>query len=128
MQLEKESKNMESNVAIFSFIKENEQIELELDAPNFSEFVKKIIINNYEVSNDNISIKLKKTDNKSIDLETLKSIVIEVHQNYSKEINKFYENIDKELQTYYSDDDEIIRVIKEYIQTTSKENYKEIEE
>ncbi len=127
MQLEKEYKNMESNIAIFSFKKENEQIELELDAPNFSEFVKKIIINNYEVSNDNISVELKKTDNGNIDLETLKSIVIEVHQNYSKEINKFYENIDKELQTYYSDDDELIRVVKEYIQTTSKDNYKENE-
>ena len=127
MQLEKESKNMESNIAVFSFIKENKQIKLDLDAPNFSEFVKKIIINNYEVSNDNISVELEKSDNESIDLETLKSIVIEVHQNYFKEINKFYENIDKELQTYYSDDDELIRVIKEYIQTTTKDNCKENE-
>ena len=127
MQLEKESKSMESNIAIFSFIKENQQLELELDAPNFSEFVKKIIINNYEVSDDNISVELKKSDNENIDLETLKSIVIEVHQGYSEEINQFYENVDKELQTYYFDADELIKVVKEYIQTTNEDNCKENE-
>lgn len=127
MQLEKESKSMESNIAIFSFIKENQQLELELDAPNFSEFVKKIIINNYEVSDDNISVELKKSDNENIDLETLKSIVIEVHQGYSEEIKQFYENVDKELQTYYFDDDELIKVVKEYIQTTNEDNCKENE-
>ena len=118
---------MESNIAIFSFIKENQQLELELDAPNFSEFVKKIIINNYEVSDDNISVELKKSDNENIDLETLKSIVIEVHQGYSEEINQFYENVDKELQTYYFDADELIKVVKEYIQTTNEDNCKENE-
>lgn len=128
MQLEKEFKNMESNIVIFSFAKENKCIELELDAPNFSEFVKKIIIGNYEVSDDNISVVFKGPDNKNIDIETLKSIVIEVHQSYFEELNKFYENINKELMTYYSDDEELIKTIEEYIQTISKSNFEKNEE
>lgn len=127
MQLEKEFKSMENNKAIFSFMKEDKKFELNLDSPNFSEFVKNIILNNYEVTDENIKVELEKNDDNKIDIDELKSIVIEIHKEYFDEIGKFYENIKKEIKTYYSDDEELIKYIQEYIEKSEINKVEEVE-
>ena len=47
-------------------------------------------------------------------------MLIEVHQDFCEEIDKFYENIDKEIRTYYEDEElskHIIEKIKEIYAT-----------
>ena len=114
MQLEEECKNMENNKVFFKFLKENEELSLNLDSPNFSEFVKSIINKNYYVSEENISISTL-NDDKNIDIDSLKNIVIEVHKKYMKDLNEFYKNIETEISTYYDDEDKLLNEIEEYV-------------
>ena len=122
MQLNEESKNMANNIAIFKFKKEKKELELKLDTPNFSNFVRDLIINNYEVSNDNMEVLLKEKGNNEIDTIELKNIVIEIHQQYFNEISNFYENTKNEINTYYSDDAKIIEELQKYIAKLSVSN------
>ena len=119
MQLEEECKNTENNVAVFKFNKENKILELNLDVPNFSEFVNQIVINNYDASEDNLEVTLKSNKADGIDVNELKNIVIEIHKQYLDEISMFYNNINKEIKTYYSDDTELIYEIKKYIEEST---------
>ena len=121
MQLEEECKNMVNNIAVFKFKSENKELELNLDTPNFSNFVKEIIINNYEISESNMDVVLKNNNCDEIDVNELKNIVIEIHQQYKNEISKFYENTKDEISTYYSDDTELVNEIKKYIEEVSNE-------
>lgn len=116
MQSNEEFKNMVNNIAIFRFKKENKELELELDTPNFSTFVRELITNNYEVTSDNIEVLLKEKANNEIDITELKNIVIEIHKQYSDEISDFYENTRNEIATYYSDDTKIIEELQAYIE------------
>lgn len=124
MQLNEEFKNMENNIAKFKFKKENKELELELDTPNFSNFVRELITNNYEVTSENIEILLEGNENNEIDINELKNIIIEIHGQYSDEILKFYENTKNEINTYYSDDTKIIEELHTYIEElmTSTQN------
>lgn len=123
MQLEKEFKNMVNNVAIFKFNKENKILELELDTPNFSNFVREIIVNNYEVTQENIKVSFKEEENNTIDIDELKRIIIEIHKQYVDEISKFYEYTKNTIQTYYESDEDIVKEIKKYInEFSSKKN------
>lgn len=121
MQLEEECKSMVNNIAVFKFKNENKELELNLDTPNFSNFVKEIIINNYEISESNMDVVLKNNNCDGIDVNELKNIVIEIHQQYKNEISKFYENTENEINTYYSDDAELVNEIKKYIEEVSNE-------
>jgi len=105
---------MENNKVFFKFLKENEELSLNLDSPNFSEFVKSIINKNYYVSEENISISTL-NDDKNIDIDSLKNIVIEVHKKYMKDLNEFYKNIETEISTYYDDEDKLLNEIEEYV-------------
>lgn len=127
MQLEEECKNMENNIVIFKFLKENEELSLNLDSPNFSEFVKNMINKNYNVSEENIST-YTLNDNKHIDIDSLKSIVIEVHEKYMKDLDEFYKNIETEISTYYDDEDKLLNEIEEYVrQEKSKDIIEKVE-
>lgn len=122
MQLEEECKNMENNIVIFTFLEENEQLSLDLDSPNFSEFVKRIINKNYKVSNDNILVSLSNSDEKNIDTEVLKEIVIEIHKDYNDDLKTFYENIESEISTYYDDEDKLLKEIEDFVKQEKSEN------
>lgn len=116
MQLEEECKNMENdNIVTFKFLAENEELSLDLDSPNFSNFVKKIINKNYEVSDDNILVSLPNSDEKNIDITTLKDIVIEIHKNYYNDLEEFYRNIESEVSTYYDDEDQLLKEIENFV-------------
>lgn len=127
MQLEEECKNMENNIVIFKFLKEHEELALNLDSPNFSDFVKNIINKNYVVSEENISI-YTHNDDKNIDIDSLKCIVIEVHEKYMKDLDEFYKNIETEISTYYDDEDKLLNEIEEYVrQEKSKDIIEKVE-
>ncbi len=116
MQLEEECKNMEnSNLVTFKFLKEGAELSLDLDSPNFSDFVKEIINKNYKVSGDNILVSLPNSDEKNIDINTLKDIVIEVHKSYYNDLETFYRNIESEVSTYYNDDDQLLSEIEKFV-------------
>lgn len=123
MQLKEECKNMENNIVTFKFLTEDKELSLDLDSPNFSDFVKNIINKNYNVSNDNISVSLPNSNEKNIDIEALKDIVIEVHKDYNKELKDFYRNIESEISTYYDDEDKLLKEIENFVR---KEESKDI--
>lgn len=95
--------NNEEVKCIFKFKEEDERLELNLNSPNFSDFIKKIIENNYKVTEDNIEIICEGDDD--LDLEELKKVLIKVHMEYEDEISTFFENINEEINTYYSETD-----------------------
>lgn len=117
MQLEEECKNMANNIVVFKFRLENKELYLNLDSPNFSDFVREIINNNYNVSEKNILVSIQ-NDNKNIDIDSLKSIVIEVHKSYMQDLAEFYKNIEYEISTYYDDEDKLFSKIEEHIKQT----------
>ena len=84
---------MENKINI-SFIKEEKNIEIDIQQPDLSNLVHKIIAEHLLVSETNIKIS---TDNDNFDKEEFLQMLIEVHQDFCEEIDKFYENIDKEM-------------------------------
>lgn len=83
---------MENKINI-SFIKEEKNIEIDIQQPDLSNLVHKIIAEHLLVSETNIEIS---TDNDNFDKEEFLQMLIEVHQDFCEEIDKFYKNIDKE--------------------------------
>ena len=108
---------MENKINI-SFIKEEKSIEIDIQQPDLSNLVHKIIAEHLLVSETNIEIS---TDNDNFDKEEFLQMLIEVHQDFCEEIDKFYKNIDKEIRTYYEDEElskHIIEKIKEIVGTS----------
>ena len=81
---------MENKINI-SFIKEEKNIEIDIQQPDLSNLVHKIIAEHLLVSETNIEIS---TDNDNFDKEEFLQMLIEVHQDFCEEIDKFYENIE----------------------------------
>lgn len=116
MQLEGGCENMENeelkSIAIFKFKKENADVSLDLKSPNFSEFVKILIQKNYVVTKENVDVSC---DNKEVDIESLKDIVVDVHKIYGEQLALFYRNIKKEITTFYGDNEVLLSEIENYI-------------
>ena len=90
--------NNENNICVFTFVKEKQEISLNLDSPNFSEFVKEILENNYDISEENITVSCD--DNSEIDTEALKTMLINIHDDYKEELETFFTNITNDISTY----------------------------
>lgn len=103
---------MENKINIL-FKKEDKSIEIDIQQPDLSNLIHRIVAEHLLVSEDNIEIS---TDESNFDKEEFKELLIEVHEDFCEEINKFYENIDKEICTYYKDEElskHIIEKIKD---------------
>ena len=73
---------MENKINI-SFIKEEKNIEIDIQQPDLSNLVHKIIAEHLLVSETNIKIS---TDNDNFDKEEFLQMLIEVHQDFCEEI------------------------------------------
>lgn len=91
---------MENKIAIL-FKKENKTIELDIKQPDLANLVQTIISEHLLVSKNNLEIS---SNENNFDKEEFLDLLIEVHGEFSDEINKFYENIQKEICTYYKDE------------------------
>jgi hypothetical protein len=92
---------MENKVNII-FKKENVNVEINIRQPDLANLVHRIVAEHLMVSKDNIEIS---SDEENFDKEEFLELLIEVHEDFCEEINKFYENIDKDICTYYKDED-----------------------
>lgn len=108
---------MENNLEIF-FIKENETITINIEQPDLSGLIHKIVAKNLCVTRENVEIK---TENDNFDKEEFLSILVEVHEEFSKEIELFYSNIQKEIKTYYKHD-ELSEAVISYIKGLYEES------
>lgn len=102
---------MENKINIL-FVKENINIQIDIQQPDLANLIHKIVAEHLLVSKENIEIF---SDNSSFDKEEFLELLIEVHEDFCEEIDMFYENIDKEICTYYKDE-ELSKHIIEKIQ------------
>ena len=115
-----ELKNMENRI-ILCFREEGKKIELDIQQPDLANLIHRIIAEHLTVSRENVEIK---TDNDKFDAEEFLELLIDVHEEFSEEIDKFYENINTEICTYYNDaklSDYIINEIKNVYATETQE-------
>lgn len=91
---------MENDLYI-KFKKENIDIPINILQPDLAKLIHKIVANNLKVTKENIEIC---TENSEFDKEEFLEILINVHEEFDKEIGKFYNNIQKDIKTYYSDE------------------------
>lgn len=103
---------MENKISVL-FVNENINIQIDIQQPDLANLVRRIIGEHLLVSRENIEIS---TENDRFDKEEFLELLIEVHEDFGEEIDKFYENIDKEICTYYKDEElskHIIEKIKD---------------
>ena len=107
-----ELKNMENKLVV-KFIGEDKEVDLDIDQPDLANLIHLIVAEHLLVTKDNVEIS---TENTEFDKEEFLNMLIEVHEEFNKEIDTFFENIQNEINTYYSDEElsmEIIKRIKE---------------
>ena len=92
---------MENNLRI-KFIEENIEVSINILQPDLAKLIHEIVANNLRVIKENIEIS---TENSEFDKEEFLEILINVHEEFVQEIDKFYSNIQKDIKTYYSDEE-----------------------
>lgn len=92
---------MENNLNI-KFKQENLDINISILQPDLAKLIHEIVANNLCVTKENVEIS---TENLEFDKEEFLEILVNVHQEFVQEIEKFYENIQKDIKTYYSDEE-----------------------
>lgn len=103
---------MENDLNI-RFIKEEINIPINILQPDLAKLIHDIVAKHLYVSKENIEIS---TENSDFDKDDFLEILINVHEEFVEEIEKFYRNIEKDIKTYYSDEELseiIIQKIKE---------------
>jgi hypothetical protein len=94
-------KNMENDL-IIRFEKEDRKIVVNISQPDLAQLIHVIVAERLNVSKENIEIS---TENGEFDKEEFQEILISVHEEFSQEIEKFYDNIQRDIKTYYSYED-----------------------
>lgn len=92
---------MENNLNI-KFKQENLDINISILQPDLAKLIHEIVANNLCVTKENVEIS---TENSEFDKEEFLEILVNVHEEFVQEIEKFYENIQKDIKTYYSDEE-----------------------
>lgn len=102
---------MENDIKII-FQKENKDIILNILQPDLAKVIHKIVSEHLIVSKENVVLE---TENTKFDKEEFLDILVNVYDEFSEEIDKFFKNIQEEFKTYYEEEElseEIIRRIK----------------
>lgn len=92
---------MENDLNI-KFVKEDINIVINILQPDLAKLIHKIVEENLCVSKENIEIS---AENSEFDKDEFLDILINVHDEFVREIDKFYQNIEKDIKTYYSDEE-----------------------
>lgn len=92
---------MENDLNIY-FVKENEMVTVNIQQPDLAKLINSIVSKNLSVVKGNLKIE---TGNKEFDKEEFEGILINAHEEFAEEINRFYDNIKNDINTYYDDDD-----------------------
>lgn len=103
---------MENDLSI-KFKEENADVIINILQPDLANLVHEIVAKNLKVTKENIEIS---TENPEFDKEDFLEILVNVHEEFAQEIEKFYSNIQNDIQTYYSDEElgkKIINRLKE---------------
>lgn len=103
-----ELKNMENKLVI-KFIGEGKEVDLDIDQPDLANLIHMVVAEHLSVTEDNVEII---TENIEFDKEEFLNMLIEVHEEFNKEIDTFFENIQSEINTYYSDEELSLEIIK----------------
>lgn len=90
------------NELIIRFKEENREIVVNILQPDLAQLIHAIVAEHLDVSKENIEIN---TANNEFDKEEFLDILISVHEEFSQEIDIFYDNIKKDINTYYSYED-----------------------
>jgi hypothetical protein len=90
------------NDLIIRFEKEDREIVVNISQPDLAQLIHAIVAERLNVSKENIEIS---TENGEFDKEEFQEILISVHEEFSQEIENFYDNIQKDIKTYYSYED-----------------------
>lgn len=92
---------MENDLCI-KFKEENVDITINILQPDLASLIHQIVANDLKVTKENIEIS---TENVEFDKEEFLEILINVHEEFAQEIEKFYNNIQRDIKTYYSDEE-----------------------
>lgn len=90
------------NDLIIKFKQENLDISINILQPDLANLIHEIVANNLSVTKENVEIS---TENSEFDKEEFLEILVNVHEEFVQEIEKFYSNIQKDIKTYYSDEE-----------------------
>ena len=107
---------MENDLCI-RFKEENIDVSINILQPDLAKLIHEIVENNLKVTKENIEIS---TENSEFDKEEFLEILINVHEEFVQEIDKFYSNIQKDIKTYYSDE-ELSKMIIQKLKNTCNE-------
>lgn len=92
---------MENDLNI-KFKQENLDININILQPDLAKLIHEIVANNLNVTKENVEIS---TENLEFDKEEFLEILINVHEEFVQEIEKFYGNIQNDIKTYYSNEE-----------------------
>lgn len=103
---------MENDLCI-KFKEENMDIIINILQPDLANLIHKIVANDLKVTKENVEIS---TGNLEFDKEEFLELLVNVHEEFAQEIDRFYSNIQNDIKTYYSDEElskKIIQKLKE---------------
>lgn len=103
---------MENDLCI-KFKEENVDVSINILQPDLANLVHEIVAKNLKVTKENVEIS---TENSEFDKEEFLEILVNVHEEFVQEIERFYSNIQNDIQTYYPDEElskKIIQKLKE---------------
>ena len=103
---------MENNLYI-KFKEEDVDVIINILQPDLANLIHEIVMKNLKVTKENTEVS---TENSEFDKEEFLEILINVHEEFVQEIERFYSNIQNDIKTYYSDEElskKIIQKLKE---------------
>lgn len=99
---------MENDLCI-KFKEENADVSINILQPDLANLVHEIVAKNLKITKENVEVS---TENSEFDKEEFLEILVNVHEEFVQEIERFYSNIQNDIQTYYSDEELSKKIIQ----------------